>query len=153
MAKLPEFMKAIVSHGIQDYRLEECPVPDLGEHDVLIENKYCGICGTDIHQFYGSWKLRRGSIPGHEVAGIIRDVGSKVTYFKAGQKVSFDPGITCKVCDYCRSGKHHLCPNRYPVYHYKGGGFAEFSCIPYNLVYCLPAEMPLEWGAFIEKIL
>ena len=150
MVIIPKLMKAIVSHGSQDYRLEECPVPSLGEHDVLIENKYCGICGTDIHQFYGSWELRRGSIPGHEVAGVIRDVGSKVTSFKAGQKVSFDPGITCKVCDYCRSSKHHLCPNRYSVYHYKGGGFAEFSCVPDNLVYCLPEEMPLEWGAFLE---
>ncbi len=150
MATLPKLMKAIVSHGTQDYRLEECPVPNVGEYDVLIENNYCGICGTDIHQYYGSWDLRRGSIPGHEVAGIIRGVGTKVTCFKVGQKVSYDPGITCGVCDYCRSAKHHLCPNRYPVYHYKGGGFAEFSCIPYNLIYCLPEEMPLEWGAFLE---
>ena len=150
MATVPEVMKAVVSHGIQDYRLEDCPVPRVGEYDVLIENNYCGICGTDIHQFHGSWELRKGSIPGHEVAGVIREVGHKVPFLKAGQNVSFDPGITCSVCEYCRSARHHLCPNRYPVYHYKGGGFAEFSCIPYNLVYCLPDAMPLEWGAFLE---
>jgi L-iditol 2-dehydrogenase len=150
MTTLPELMKAVVSHGTEDYRMENCPVPSLGKYDVLIENKYCGICGTDIHQFHGSWDLRKGSIPGHEVSGIIREVGSKVPFFKAGQKVSFDPGITCKVCDFCRSAKHHLCPNRYPVYHYKGGGFAEFSCIPYDLVYRLPDQIPLEWGAFLE---
>lgn len=143
-------MKAIVSYGVKDYRLVEHPIPEIGECDVLIENKYCGICGTDIHQFHGIWNLRRGSIPGHEVAGVIRAVGSKVTRLAVGQKVSFDPGITCQVCDFCRNAKHHLCPDRYPVYHYKGGGFAEYSCIPDNLVYCLPEEMPLKWGAFLE---
>ena len=143
-------MKAIVSHGIKDFRLEDRPAPEPGEHDVLVAVRYCGICGTDVHMYHGSWELNTGCTPGHEVSGVIQEIGSKVTKFALGDRVAIDPGITCQVCEFCRSEKPGLCENRCSMYHYKGGGFAEFTCIPERQAYHIPKGMPLEWGAFLE---
>ena len=143
-------MKAIVSHGTQDFRLEERPIPDMDDTDVLIEVHYCGVCGTDIHMYHGSWGLNSGCTPGHEASGIVRKVGARVTQVTPGDRVAVDPGIVCRKCDYCRSSRFHLCANRIPMYHYKGGGFGEYTCVPEEQVYRLPDGMPLQWGAFLE---
>lgn len=143
-------MKAIVSHGTKDFRLEERPIPDMDDTDVLIEVHYCGVCGTDIHMYHGTWELNPGCTPGHEASGIVRKVGARVKQFAPGDRVAIDPGIVCRVCDYCRSSRMHLCTNRFGMYHYKGGGFSEYTCVPEAQVYKLPDGMPLEWGAFLE---
>ncbi len=143
-------MKAIVSHGTQDFRLEERPMPEMDDTDILIKVHYCGVCGTDIHMYHGTWELNPGSIPGHEVSGIVQRVGAGVTQFAPGDRVAVDPGIICHSCDYCRSSRMHLCTSRIGMYHYKGGGFGEYTCVPESQVYKLPDGMPLEWGAFLE---
>lgn len=143
-------MKAIVSHGTKDFRLEERPIPDMADTDVLIEVHFCGVCGTDIHMYHGTWELNPGCTPGHEASGIVRKVGARVNQFEPGDRVAIDPGIVCGVCDYCRSSRIHLCTNRIGMYHYKGGGFAEYTSVPQEQVYKLPDNMPLEWGAFLE---
>ena len=143
-------MKAIVSHGIKDFRLEERPVPEVEANDVLIKIEYCGICGTDIHQYHGTWELDVGATPGHEASGVIQEVGSKVKGLSPGDRVALDPGNYCDVCDFCRSERSHLCPNRIGMFHYKGGGFAEYACVRDRQVYRLPEGMPMEWGAFLE---
>ena len=143
-------MKAIVSHGTKDFRLEECPVPEMDDTEVLIEIHYCGVCGTDIHMYHGTWELYPGYTPGHEASGIIREVGAKVDKFAPGDRVAIDPGIVCRTCEYCRSSRMHLCDSRFGMYHHKGGGFGEYTCVPAEQVYKLPDNMPLEWGAFLE---
>ncbi len=143
-------MKAIVSHGIQDFRLEECTEPELHDHDVLLAVHFCGVCGTDIHQYHGTWELNTGCTPGHEISGIVEKVGKNVTRFKPGDRVAVDPGTVCRTCDYCREGKTHLCSNRFGIFHYSRGGFAEYTSVPEAQVYSLPEGMPLEWGAFLE---
>ena len=143
-------MKAIVSHGIQDFRLEERSTPEIGDNDVFIEIDYCGICGTDIHQYHGTWELDLGATPGHEASGVVQDIGSMVTDFSPGDRVAIDPGNPCDVCEFCRSERSHLCPNRFGMFHYKGGGFAEYTCVLDRQVYRLPDGMPMEWGAFLE---
>jgi len=143
-------MKAVVSYGTKDFRLEERPLPELGQTDILIAVHSCGICGTDIHMYHGTWELYPGSTPGHEVSGIVCKTGSGTTGFKIGDRVAVDPGITCQVCEYCRSGRFHLCDGRFGMYHYKGGGFAEYTAVPARQVYALPQGMPLEWGALLE---
>ncbi|MBW1962118.1 MAG: zinc-dependent alcohol dehydrogenase family protein [Deltaproteobacteria bacterium] len=143
-------MKAIVSHGIKDFRLQDRPIPEVGENDVLVRIEYCGICGTDIHQYHGTWELDIGSTPGHEASGVVKQIGQKVTSVDVGDRVAIDPGIYCNVCEYCRSERSHLCPNRFGMFHYKGGGFAEYTCVLDRQVFRLPDGMPLEWGAFLE---
>jgi len=143
-------MKAVVSHGVKDFRLEERPRPDVGKHDVLVDVHFCGICGTDIHMYHGTWELKTGCTPGHEVSGIVKAVGPEVTGFAPGDRVGMDPGITCQVCEFCRSERPGLCENRCSMYHYKGGGFAAYTSIPETQVYHIPDGMPLEWAAFLE---
>jgi len=143
-------MKAIISHGVQDFRLEECSKPVLKDHDVLMAIHFCGVCGTDIHQYHGTWELRTGCTPGHEMSGIIDEVGPKVTRFKPGERVAIDPGTVCRTCDYCREGKTNLCANRFGIFHYSRGGFAEYTSVPETQVYAIPDGMPLEWAAFLE---
>jgi len=143
-------MKAIVSHGIENFRFEDRPIPEVGEQEILVKIAYCGICGTDIHQFHGTWDLDIGATPGHEASGVVKEIGSGVKTFKPGDRVAMDPGIICHVCEYCRSGRIHLCPNRFGMFNYKGGGFAEYACVFERQVYRLPEGMPLKWGAFLE---
>ncbi|RJQ49528.1 MAG: alcohol dehydrogenase [Desulfobacteraceae bacterium] len=143
-------MKAIVSHGSGDFRLEDRPLPAMDASDVLVEVHFCGVCGTDIHMYHGKWELNPGSTPGHEVSGIVREVGSKVDRISPGDRVAIDPGITCRLCEYCRSSRLHLCTNRFGMYHYKGGGFAEYTIVPDRQVFRIPDAMPLEWAALLE---
>jgi L-iditol 2-dehydrogenase len=145
-------MKAIVSHGNRDFRYEDCPAPEVGPNDVLVEVAYCGLCGTDIHMYHGTWELHEGCSPGHEVAGVVRQVGEEVKAFKPGDRVAADPGLCCGVCEFCRSQRHHLCPDRLGMYHYKRGGFAELSCIKDFQAYKLPDGLPLEQAAFLEPV-
>lgn len=143
-------MKAIVSHGVKDFRFEDRPIPEVGEQEVLVRIAYCGICGTDIHQFHGTWELDIGATPGHEASGVVEKTGSKVKTLKPGDRVAMDPGIVCRTCEYCRSGRIHLCSNRFGMFNHKGGGFAEYACVFERQVYRLPDGMPLKWGALLE---
>ena len=143
-------MKAIVSYGVKDFRLEERALPEIGDHDVLVAVEYCGFCGTDVHMYHGTWELNIGSTPGHEASGTVKEIGAGVTRVAPGDPVALDPGITCGACDYCQNAKPSLCVNRIGMYHYKGGGFAAFTCVPESQVYRLKDDTPLECGAFLE---
>lgn len=143
-------MRAIVSHGVQDFRLEDCPMPPVGENDVQVEIHYCGVCGTDVHQYHGTWELNIGCTPGHEVSGVVREVGSRVTRFRPGERVALDPGVICHVCEFCRGGRNNLCANRVGMFHYTRGGFGDYTSVPERQVYRVPDGMPLEWAAFLE---
>jgi D-arabinose 1-dehydrogenase-like Zn-dependent alcohol dehydrogenase len=84
---------------------------DLGEHDVLIDIKFCGICHSDIHQVKDEWG---GSIypmvPGHEIAGVVADVGGAVSKFSAGDRVGVGCLVdSCGECEYCRAGEEQFC--------------------------------------------
>ena len=88
-------MKAAVYHGKHDLRVEEVPEKELKDNEVMIQVKYCGVCGTDIHIFNGdggSSAVTPPLIPGHEFSGVVAKVGSGVTKFKVGDRVSGDGG-------------------------------------------------------------
>ncbi len=143
-------MKAVVSHGVGDFRIEDVPIPPVHEGEVLLEIHYCGVCGTDVHQYHGHWELEVGATPGHEISGLVKEVGPKVEHFAPGDRVSLNPGVTCQVCDFCRSGRVDLCADRVSLYHYRRGGFAEYTVLPERQIYKLPEGLPLECGAFLE---
>jgi len=143
-------MRAVVSHGVRDFRLEEVPMPEVGEGDVLVEIHYCGICGTDVHQYHGHWELGVGQTPGHEVSGVVSEIGPGVARVKPGDRVALFPSIRCRVCEVCTSGRAHLCENRQAAWDYSRGGFTEYTCMPERVVYPLPEGLPLEWAALFE---
>jgi len=143
-------MKAVVCHGVEDFRLEDVPVPTVREGEVLVEIHYCGVCGTDVHQYHGVWELNVGATPGHEISGVIKEVGPGVKSLAPGDRVALNPGVTCQACEFCRGGRVDLCRNRVSTYHYSRGGFAEYTAVPERQIYKLPDNLALECGAFLE---
>ena len=81
--------------------------------DVLIQVKTVGVCGSEVHAFYGTHPYRKAPvILGHEAAGDVIALGPAVTHFKLGQRVVVDPQWTCGKCEYCLRGEINLCPSK-----------------------------------------
>jgi L-iditol 2-dehydrogenase len=122
-------MLAAVYHGPEDLRLEERPIPLIGDRELLLKVHAASICATDLRIFSGQHRkygadTRR--IPGHEVVGTIAEVGSGIHEFKAGQRVFIAPNIGCGRCPLCRRGVNNLCPDYDAFGITMDGGFAEY---------------------------
>ncbi|NQT59756.1 MAG: alcohol dehydrogenase catalytic domain-containing protein [Bacteroidetes bacterium] len=125
-------MKAARLYGIEDIRIEHIPVPKIADDEVLLRVKASFICGTDV-RFYKSGKPGAGDEPlvaGHEIAGIIEEVGSKVSEYQVGQRVGVAPNYGCGVCDICISGNTQMCKQSEALGVSVDGGFAEFMRVP-----------------------
>ncbi len=151
-------MKALVLSEYKQLHLEDVPVPQPAEDELLIRIQACGICGSDVHGFDGSTGRRIPPIVmGHEAAGIVEAVGRGVTSFMAGDRVTFDSTVYCGQCFYCRRGQVNLCDNREvvgvstPLFR-RMGAFAEYVAVPARIAYALPEKMPFAHAALIEAV-
>jgi len=125
------------------------PVP--GDHEMLVKVIACGICGSDIAEWY---RLPRAPlVPGHELGAEVTMVGKSVSGFKPGDRVFVAPKVACGECYYCKQGQDPVCATikeRLP------GGFAEYVLIPAALVqtgtYLLPDHMTCDQSTFIEPL-
>ena len=124
----------------------DVPVPEIGPNDVLIRIHKSAICGTDMHIWnWDAWAQKTIPVPmhvGHEYVGIIEKVGSAVTGYKGGERVTGEGHIVCGHCRNCRAGKRHLCPNTVGVGVNRPGSFAEYLCLPAENVFPVPASIP-----------
>lgn len=146
-------MKSAVFYGKHDLRVEESPVPSLGEKDVLIEVMACGVCGTDVHIFEGdkgAAEVTPPTILGHEFSGIIKKTGSRVTKFKEGDRVCIDPNQYCGSCYYCQNGLAHYCTDMTGYGTTVNGGFARYCSVNESQVYLLGEHTTFEQGAMAE---
>ena len=84
---------------------------DVGPHDVLIDIKFCGVCHSDLHQVRDEWGgAQFPMVPGHEIVGVVREVGAHVTKFQAGQLAGVGCMVdSCRTCDSCREGLEQYC--------------------------------------------
>ncbi|KJS81173.1 MAG: hypothetical protein JM58_17665 [Peptococcaceae bacterium BICA1-8] len=145
-------MKGLVAYPNGEIKLEQVPVPKLGEnpyapHDVLVEVKYCGICGSDIHRWKadktGVKTSPRKVVVGHEIVSVVKEVGSKVTRVKPGDRVVHEI-ITfyCGHCPNCREGRYNICNTLEPMegraHFVTGGGFAKYTVWPEQQLHKLP---------------
>ena len=102
-------------YGPKDLRWMEVDVTQLGENDVMIRVKYCGVCGTDQaiysgeSSFWGEGLIHVPMTFGHEYSGIISAVGKNVSNFKIGDRVVSDTVVSCGICDRCRQGNYLSC--------------------------------------------
>ena len=131
-------MKAAVFYGKEDLRIQDIPKPEVGDHDVLIRVRACGVCGTDMHIFdgdEGAAPTPSGTVLGHEFAGQVEQVGKFVTDVAVGDAVCVDPNQLCNVCDFCRDGIGHFCESMIGIGTTVHGGFAEYCCVPRSQVY------------------
>ncbi len=148
-------MKAAVYHGVHDLRVEEVPVRELDDHEVMIKVKYCGVCGTDMHIFNGdggSFAVTPPLIPGHEFSGTVEKVGAKVTAVKPGDRVSGDPNDMCGECYFCKNAMQHFCTNNIGVGTTVDGGFAEYVIMREKQVYKFSESLDFMEAAMAEPI-
>ncbi len=128
-------MKAAVYYGIEDVRVEEQPIPDIGDEDILLKVNACAICGTDIKVFMHGYKhFEPPQIIGHEISGSVVKKGKTVNGFDIGDRVVVVPIVSCGECYYCRKGLTNLCltfqKQTEAFGFYYPGGFAEYMAIP-----------------------
>ena len=148
-------MKAAVYHGPQDLRVEEVPVRKLKDNEVMIQVKYCGVCGTDMHIFNGdggSFEVNPPLIPGHEFSGVVAEVGSAVTAVKVGDRVSGDPNDMCGECYFCKNAMQQFCTNNVGVVTTVDGGFAEYVIMREKQVYKFGDNLSFMEAAMAEPI-
>ena len=136
--------------------MERVPVPEIGPNDVLIKIKKSAICGTDVHIYnWDQWAQRTVPVPlvtGHEFVGEIAEVGSAVTEYHVGQRVSGEGHIVCGHCRNCRAGRGHLCRNTLGVGVQRPGSFAEFLSLPQRNVVPIPDGIPDEVAAIFDPL-
>lgn len=148
-------MKAAVYFKKHDVRVVDIPVPEVGERDVRVKIKFCGVCGTDLHIFHGDGgaaPVPEGTVIGHEFSGVVDAVGAKVTRFKPGDRVSVDPNEVCGECYFCMNGKAHFCTSMKGYGTSYNGGFAEYVSVPEKQVYHLPDGLSFEAGSQSETL-
>ncbi|WP_430439554.1 L-threonine 3-dehydrogenase [Shinella sp.] len=134
--------------------MESVPVPEVGPNDVLIRVKKSAICGTDVHIWnWDHWAQKTIPVPmvvGHEFVGEIAEVGSAVTKYHVGERVSGEGHIVCGKCRNCRAGRGHLCHYTKGVGVNRPGSFGEFVSIPEYNVVPIPDDVPDEVAAIFD---
>ena len=142
-------MNALVKkHAKEGLWLEEVPIPEVGNNDVLIKIKKTAICGTDVHIYnWDEWSQQTIPVPmtiGHEYAGEIVEIGSSVTELNIGDIVTGEGHIVCERCRNCLAGRRHLCPNTIGVGVNRPGSFAEYFVLPAKNVFRPNFSIPTE---------
>jgi (R,R)-butanediol dehydrogenase/meso-butanediol dehydrogenase/diacetyl reductase len=158
-------MRASLYYGKRDLRVEEIPEPEVRAGTVKIKVEWTGICGTDLHEYEDGptfcpapghpHPLTGESVPvvlGHEMAGVVVEVGDGVTHVAPGDRVAVEPYITCGECEYCVNGPYNLCVK---IGYYGlsgwGGGFAEFVVVEGKRVFAL-GDIGTDVGALVEPL-
>ena len=150
-------MRALVkAHAARGIELQDIAKPALGPNDVMIRVKRTAICGTDMHIYnWDAWAQKIIPVPmavGHEYCGEIVEIGSEVSGFSRGDRVSGEGHITCGHCRNCRAGRRHLCRNTVGVGVNRPGCFAEFLVIPAVNAFKLPDVIDDEIASILDPL-
>ena len=144
-------MKVSIWYSNEDIRIEEVPRPQPGDKEMLVKVISCGICGSDIVEWY---RLPRAPlVQGHEIGAEVAEIGRSIRKYKPGDRVFIAPKVPCMECDYCNKGHYPVCSS---VSERLPGGFAEYVLVPQALVdkgtYLLPENMTYDQSTFIEPL-
>jgi threonine 3-dehydrogenase len=148
-------MKALVkAYAKPGLWMQDVPVPQIREDDVLIKTRKSAICGTDVHIYkWDAWAQKTIPVPmvvGHEFMGEVAKVGKNVKNIKVGDRVCGEGHIICGVCPNCRKGKRHLCMNTVGMGVHRHGSFAEYFALPAENVFVLPDSVPDDIAAIFD---
>lgn len=164
MSDIPETMKAAVTHGAHEVRIEQIAVPDYEPDQVLVKVAACGICGTDIHIYEGHmrpmWPPYYPFVQGHEWAGEVAAIGSGAkTSLEVGDRVIMEPTVGCGACATCIRGDYHICENAakpgggYKLLgHTANGAFSEYGLAPPNNLHKMPDSMKWEDAVIVNQV-
>ncbi len=146
-------MRVAMYYNNKDIRVEEIPTPQIGQGEILLKSLACGICGSDVMEWYRAHKAPL--VLGHEATGEIVEIGEGVKRFNKGDRVFVSHHVPCNTCHYCLNGNHTVCDTLRST-NFDPGGFAEYVRVPeINVdrgVFVLPDNMSLEDGTFIEPL-
>ena len=149
-------MKALIYTKPYCFEYSDFSDPKVGDDDMLIRVKACGICGSDVHGFTGKTGRRIPPlIMGHEAAGIVEETGENVKGFEKGDRVCFDSTVYCNKCQPCQKGLYNRCEKRQvlgvstPEFK-RHGAFAEYVAVPWWIVSKIPDNMSFTQAALLE---
>jgi L-iditol 2-dehydrogenase len=146
-------MRAAVYYRNDDLRITEMPKPKVGPGEALLTVFMCGICGSDVMEWYRIKKAPR--VLGHEVVGKIHDIGEAVEGHQIGERVFVSHHVPCDSCFYCLRGEHTACETLHNT-NLDPGGFAEYTRVPCINVrkglFPLPNDVTDEEGVFVEPL-
>lgn len=158
-------MKAARWYSEKDIRVEEIEVPEVTAGEVMIEVDWCGICGSDLHEYItGPIFIPEGNehpitkdkapvVLGHEFAGTVKEIADDVENFEIGDKVTVEPIVSCGECIYCKRGDYHICEQLgFHGLAGGGGGLAEYTTFAADKVHKLPEGVSTKEGALIEPL-
>jgi L-iditol 2-dehydrogenase len=146
-------MKVARYYSRHDVRVEEVPVPQIRAGELLVQVEACGLCGSDLMEWYA--KEKAPAVLGHEPAGVVAKVGEGVQEFEVGDRVFVHHHVPCFTCHHCLRGYYTLCET-FKATHLDPGGFAEYVRVPaLNVerdVLKLPADMSFAEATLIEPV-
>ncbi|MFX0098930.1 MAG: alcohol dehydrogenase catalytic domain-containing protein [Candidatus Hodarchaeota archaeon] len=147
-------MKVCSFKGFDSFIIEDRPVPEIKDGEILVKTSIVGICGTDVHKAVHQ-TVPVGTVLGHEISGTVEKVGQGVSKFKVGDRVAIAHHAPCMSCKACLKGNHSLC-EQYLKTNVDPGGFSEYIRLPpenvKHTVKLMPATMKFEEGAFMEPL-
>jgi 2-desacetyl-2-hydroxyethyl bacteriochlorophyllide A dehydrogenase len=133
----------------QPLEMQDIPVPAVGPRDVLVRIKAAGICHSDVHYRAGVSPVNYPLTLGHEVAGVIEQIGPQVGNVQVGDRVCLHYMVTCGDCVYCIIGSEQFCTSGQMLGYHRDGGYAEYIVLPARSAFPLPDEIPFEQGAIM----
>lgn len=144
-------MKAAIYRDVEQIGIDEVEIPAPKPGYVLLKIKSCGICGSDLHSYWGHWG-RGTKASGHEISGVVVELGEGVTNVKVGDRVCVECFSHCGKCLYCRTGAYNLCLNRGGASGGEHSGFAEYGIAHSSSLYIVPESLSFTEGVLIEPL-
>jgi L-iditol 2-dehydrogenase len=127
--------------------------PEIQDNEILVQTKRIGVCGSDIHVFHGMHPYTSYPVvQGHEVAGVVAEMGSRVEDLSPGDKVTFTPQVTCGRCYPCTHGMYHICESLKVMGFQTSGAAQEFFAIDADKVLKVPDHVSMDQAAMVEPV-
>jgi threonine dehydrogenase-like Zn-dependent dehydrogenase len=145
-------MRAVKLVDAHQLELVDLPEPQPAPGEVVVRVTGCGICGSDLSSYKVG--LFTDTVPGHELAGVVEQVGVGVTSWSAGDATVIDPKTPCGVCDDCRNGEQHRCAMALTagIGFGRDGGFAELVAAPAGLLHRAPSGLSIDDACLVEPL-
>ena len=149
--------RSAVLHSPRQLTIEDRPVPEPAPGEVLVQVAAVGICGSDVHYYehgrIGPYIVNAPMVIGHEAAGIVVEVGDRVSRERIGELVALEPGVPCRNCPTCLSGHYNLCPDMVffatpPV----DGAICEYVTLAAAFAHRVPAGLDHDHAAMAEPV-
>jgi len=157
----PRRIRALMCHAALDLRFEDIEPRPLGEHQLRVRVAFGGICGSDLHYFqhggFGTVRIRQPMALGHEVSGVVDEIGSAVKGLAVGTRVAVSPSRPCGQCRFCQLGQHNHClhmrfyGSAMPMPHIQGA-FRDSLVVERHQVHAVADALPLSEAALAEPL-